>query len=101
MGAEVQVLFHALDGDFFVQEALDALLRLRVQLEAFVYSCTLFNVIGENSCTAKRRFQIEMGALRESYRRGELRKAGWILRRDTAEDVLIKEIFHKTRPCRN
>lgn len=76
MAAEVHALVHAFDNGFVVQEVLEELLGRRVELEAFVDSRTLFNVIANNSCTAERRLQIYMCTLREAFRKAELQSTG-------------------------
>lgn len=93
MAAEVHALVCTIDQGYFAQAALEELLSRRVETESFVESSALFNVIAENSSTAGRGLQIDVWALRENYKLGELRRIGQIPERKKAADVLAKEII--------
>lgn len=74
MDAEVQALLHALDIGTIVRDALKELLNPSADMEAFVESKTLFNVVTKTSKTAERQLQIDIFALMESYRDAEMKR---------------------------
>lgn len=62
-------LLHSLDNRYIVREGLAELLGKTVELEAFVDSRTLFNIIAMNSNTAERILQIDVFSLKKRCRR--------------------------------
>lgn len=98
MASEVHALIHAVDIGMIVRDALNELLNRNVEMEAFVDSRTLFNVVTKNSNTAERRLQIDIFALRESYKNGELKRIGWIKGNENPADVLTKELLSDASP---
>ena len=70
MAAKVHALVLGFDYAYVIREAVEEPLGRRVEIEAYVDSRTLFNVIAKDSPTAERRFQIDVLALRESYQKG-------------------------------
>lgn len=78
MIAEVHALVWAFDHRYFVRQALEELLGRQVEMESFVDSRTLFNIIAKNNSTAQGRLQINVWVLKESYKRGQLTRPGLI-----------------------
>lgn len=101
IAVEFHVLPHAFRISLVVRKALGKLLDRRIELEAFEDSRTLINVIANNSITAERGLQIDVCALAESYRKGELRNFGWVPSRENAAHVLKEDILSTRVPCDN
>lgn len=55
----------------------------------------LLNIIVKNGTTAKRRLQILVCMQRESIKRGDLKRTGWILGNKNGADVLTEKHFRK------
>lgn len=93
MEAEVHALFYAFYRAYMIQKMPEKMLCSETSLEEFVESRTLFNVIAKDSRTAERRILIIVFALRESYRRGALKRIGWIPGNENAADIFTKKII--------
>lgn len=74
MAAEVDALVNAINNGYVICEVLEWTLERTIDIEAYVESCTLFNVVEKDSSTAERRLQINMFALRKTYGRREMKK---------------------------
>lgn len=61
-----------------VLKAIDELIGRGVELEAFVDNRTLFNAVAKNNSSAKWRSKINVCAIRQCYRKGELQRMGRI-----------------------
>ena len=49
-----------------------------IEIDCYLASRTVFNIIARNSATLEKRLQIDVHALREIHARGELRDLAWI-----------------------
>lgn len=76
-----------------IQEILKELLGLEISLEKLVNSRTLVNVIPKDSTAAVRRPLIDIFALKESYRRGEVNGIVYVPGNENALNVLKKEFI--------
>lgn len=95
MTAKVHILVHTIDDVYDIKKMLEELLRPRVKIEPFVDSTTLFYVFAKSDNTAEKWLLIDVSALEEIYRTGELKKIEVIPRKKTAADVLTKSVVSK------
>lgn len=95
MAAVVHALGNAFDNGYVICEAREEMLGSSIDIKAYVDSHTFFNVIANDSNKVERGLQINGFASRESYRRGELKKLGWIRGKENAADVLTKKVLSK------
>ena len=64
-----------------------------MDLDAYVDSRTVFNVVAKSSMTLEKRLQIDVHAIRESHKRGELRYLAWIPSYENISDGLTKGLI--------
>lgn len=95
MAAELLALVHGFDHAYVVQFTLKELLGSTVQIDAYVDSRTTFNCVGKNANTLEKRLLIDAAALRQSVRRGEIRKIGWIPGLSNPADALTRKKLPK------
>lgn len=93
MAAEVHALVLAFDFGYIIRDATEQLLDRRIEMEAFVDSRTLFNVVAKNGSTTERRLQIDIMASKKSYPPEELQKIGWIPGSSIFADGLAKKMI--------
>ena len=98
LAAEVHGLVLAFDHSFIIQDMIKEILGRTLDVEAYVDSKTLFDVVAKNSNTTEKRLQIDIFALKESYAKGELRKLTWIPGNNNPADALTKPILTATSP---
>lgn len=77
MAAEIHALVNVFNNEYITRALLVKMLRHSIDIEAYVHSQKIFNIIAKNNNTSERRLQFDVFALRESYRQGELKKRGW------------------------
>ena len=78
MAAELLALVYGFDCAFVVQSALEDIYGYAIPIHVFVDSRTVFNLIAKDANSLEKRLQIDAYAIRQSYRRGELRSLAWI-----------------------
>lgn len=69
-------MLHAVDMGIVALHALNALQNRSAEMETFVKSSTMFNVVTMNSNTTERRMQIDIRGLKESYKKVKLKRIG-------------------------
>ena len=73
-----------------MRDTLSEILNIEVVLEAYVDSKSVFDVIAKDGVTTEKRLQIDIYALRQSYKNSELSGIGWIPGDDNIADLLTK-----------
>jgi len=74
---------------------------LRLDIDAYVDSKTVFNEVAKQSSTLEKRLQIDVHALRESHSKGELRYLAWIPGNQNVADALTKGLIDARHPLWN
>lgn len=64
----------------------------------FLDSHTLLIIVTKNRNTAEHRLQIDTFPLKENYRRGELKRIGWIPGKQNSVDTLAKDVVSGRLP---
>ena len=98
MAAELFALIYGFDHSFTVRDALHQTTGQLIPIYAFGDSRTVFNVIAKQSSTTEKRLQIDVNALRESYRKGELSSLAWIPGASNPADGLTKGPIKASHP---
>lgn len=95
ISAEVHVTIRSFHHACLVCKALHELSGRQIGIEAFEDSWALFKIIAKVGSTAEHSFQIDVSALKEIYRRGELESTVRIPGNKNVADVLTKVIIVK------
>lgn len=95
MAAELHALVYGFDQAFVVRAVLEELLGQSIQIDGYIDSRTVFNVVAKSSATLEKRLQIDAHALRESHEKGELRYLAWIPGKENIADGLTKELANE------
>ena len=98
MAAELHALIYGFDNAYMVQDIVSETLGRKIEIDAYVDSRTVFNVVAKNSATLEKRLQIDVNALRQSHSNGELRYLAWIPGFQNLADGLTKGLVGKTHP---
>jgi len=69
-----------------------------IEIDRYLESRTVFNIVARNSATLEKRLQIDVHALRESHARGELRDLAWIPGAQNVSDGLTKGLIDASHP---
>jgi len=101
MAAELHALIYGFDSAYLARDILQELLGLRLDIDAYVDSRTVFNVVAKQSSTLEKRLQIDVHALRESHSKGELRYLAWIPGNQNVADALTKGLIDARHPLWN
>ena len=101
MVAELHALIWGFDNAYIVQDIVSEILGRKIEIDAYVDSRTVFNVVAKHSNTLKKRLQIDFNALRESHSNGELRYLAWIPGFQNPGDGLTKGLLGKKHPLWN
>lgn len=91
--AAVNVLLNAVAMRMVVMKTLSKLLHRNDEINAYFSSRTLFDALTNNSHSAERRLQTDVFALKQSYKKKELRRSGYFPVRENAADVLLSELL--------
>lgn len=98
LAAEVHALVLAFDMAYVIQDMLHEILGRKIEIDAYVDSKTLFDVVAKDGNTSEKRLQIDIYALRESYDKGELSRLNWIPGNINPADGLTKTILNDKNP---
>lgn len=98
MAAEVHGLMYGFDSDFIAKDMLEEILGRSVDLDTYVYSRTLFNVIAKDSAILEKRLQIDVFSIRESHKARELRNIAWIPGKENVADGTTKGLVPDSHP---
>lgn len=77
MAAGVDALFYSLDHGYVVCQTLVEVVGRRTDIEVHVDSHTVLSVTANDNNKMERRLQIDVLALTETNRKGELKKLDW------------------------
>jgi len=98
IAAELHALTYGFDNAFLVRDVLEEVLQRKVDIDGYLDSRTVFNIVARNSSTLEKRLQIDVHALRESYTNGELRNLAWIPGAQNASGGLTKGLIDASHP---
>ena len=98
MAAEVHGLIYGFDQAYLARDMLEEVLRQKLEVDGYIDSRTVFNVVAKNSSTLEKRLQIDLHALKESHSRGELRYLAWIPGNQNVADGLTKGLITLSHP---
>lgn len=98
MAAEVHALLYGFDNAYFGKHMMEEILGKRIEIDGYVYSRTVFNVIAKNSSTLEKRLQIDIHAMRESHTKGDLRYLAWIPGSQNYADGMTKSMVSNSHP---
>jgi len=98
MAAELHGLVYGFDSAFVARDVLQDFLGKELELDAYVDSRKVFNIVAKNSATLEKRLQIDAHALRESHSKGELRYLAWIPGSQNFAEGLTKSLINTSHP---
>lgn len=90
MASELHSLTMGFDNAYVVQHLLMEITGRLLEIEAYIDSKTVFDVVAKQGRTGEKRLAIDVSALRESYACGELARLGWIQGKTNPADMLTK-----------
>ena len=90
MAAELHALTYGFNQAYVAKNMLEEMLGRHLDLDGYVDSRIVFNVVAKNSATLEKSLQIDAHALRESHCNGELRYLAWIPGTQNVSDGLTK-----------
>ena len=96
LAVELLALVHGFDQAYVVQDMLRQITGKTIDIDAFIDSQTLFNLVAKHSNPLERRLLIDVNALRQSHRKGELRNVAWIPTGQNVADGLTKRLIGRT-----
>jgi len=70
MAAELHALIYGFDNAYLVRDILEEVLQQKIEIDGYLDSRTVFNVVAKSSSTLEKRLQIDVHALRTSRKRG-------------------------------
>lgn len=86
------------DACFVIKEMMQEVTGRQTDIEAFVDSKQLFEVVAKDGGNNEKRFQIDIFDLKESYERGEITKLRWIPVATNPADALTKQSLIDNTP---
>lgn len=95
MAAEIHALMYGFDRAFITKTILEEILGRTIEIDGYVDSKTLLDVVAKSAATLEKRLQIDVHALRESHEKGELRQLSHIPGFQNYSDALTKGIISK------
>jgi len=98
MAAELHALIYGFDNAYLVRDILEEVLQQKIEIDGYLDSRTVFNVVAKSSSTLEKRLQIDVHALRESHAKGELRYLAWIPGTENVADGLTKGLVDASHP---
>jgi len=98
MAAEIHGLIYGFDNAYVARSLVEEILGIKVPIDGYVDSRTLFNVVAKNAGTLEKRLQIDVLSLRESHEKQELRSLAWISGKENVADGLTKELVRESHP---
>lgn len=101
MAAELHALFYGFDSAYVARDILHELRGRKLDIDGYVDSRTVFNVVAKNSSTLEKRLQIDVHELRESHRKGELRYLAWIPSKQNVAYGVTKGLIDAKHPLGN
>lgn len=96
MAAEMHGMVLGFNHAFVVRDIISEMFERDTELEAYVDSKTVFEVLANQATTCEKRLQIDINALRESYDRGELAKVSWTPEKVNSADAVTKKSIGMT-----
>lgn len=91
MAAEVHAIIYAVALEIIVQYYLNEFLNRCIELEAIMDSRKLFILVTKHSNPAERRLLIDIFSLRESFKKGKLKRRAWIQCEKKPADLLANK----------
>ncbi len=102
MAAEIMALIYGFDASFVVKHTLEAARGQFVPLDTYIDSRTTFSTIAKSSNTLEKRLQIDVSAISESHKKGELKTLGTLLGDVNQADGLTRDkILKNSHPLCN
>lgn len=91
MASEIHALVLWFDRDISIRHLIQEILVRAVEVQVYVDSKTVFDVIAKDGQTNERSLQIDICALQETYANGEVTKLGWIPGESNPSESLTKQ----------
>lgn len=92
LAAELYALAHGFDAGFAMCNTMRALLGRKVPIRVFTDSRTLFDSVTSVCNMSEKRLLIDIYALREAHKSGDLANIGWIRTKHNLADALTKDM---------
>lgn len=90
MAAEIQPLIYGINHIFTLRHMLEEISGIKIPIEGYVDSKTLFDFVAKFAATLEKRLQIDVFSIRESLNNKELQSISWILDNLNPSDPLTK-----------